>query len=72
MVGPTMTPTPNSAIAVPASSGGNASNSTAWETVISAPPPMPCTMRQKMSAPSECDAPQKNDATVNTTIDPTK
>ena len=65
IVGPTMTPTPNSAMAMPASSGGNASNSTACDTVMSAPPPMPCTMRQKMSVPSECDAPQKNDAAVN-------
>jgi len=39
---------------------------------MSAPPPMPWTMRQKISAPSECDAPQKNDDTVNSAIEPTK
>ena len=67
-----MTPTPKSAMAMPASSGGNASNSTAWDTVMSAPPPIPCTMRQKMRSPSVCDAPQTTVAAVNTRIEPTK
>ena len=37
-----------------------------------APPPIPCTMRQKMSVPSECDAPQKKLAIVKRMIEPTK
>ena len=57
---------------MPASSGGKDSNSTACDTVISAPPPIPCTIRQRMSVVSECAAPQKKLAAVNTMIEPTK
>ena len=72
MVGPTITPRPKSAIAMPASSGGKVSSRTACETVMSAPPPTPCTTRQKMSSPSECAAPQKKLDIVNRMIEPTK
>ncbi len=72
MVGPTITPSPKSAIAVPASLRGNDSNSTACETVISAPPPRPWMIRQKTSADRECEAPQRKLAMVKRMIEPTK
>src|ERR1051326_6155469 len=72
MVGPTMTPTPNIAWPMPTSFGGNASKSVACAVDKSAPPPKPCTTRQKISAPSECAAPQKNEAKTNSAIDPVR
>ena len=71
-VGPTMTPTPKIAIAVPYSSRGNSSYRIACEVESSAPPPTPCTMRQNTSDPSECALPQKNDARTNSAIDAAK
>ena len=67
-----MTPTPKIAIAVPTSSRGNASYRIACAVESSAPPPSPCTTRQNTSASSEWELPQKNDAMVNSAIDPAK
>ena len=67
-----MTPTPKIAIAVPYSDGGNTSYSTAWAVASSAPPPRPCSTRQNTSSTSECELPQKNDAIVNSAIEPAK
>ena len=39
---------------------------------IRAAPPAPCKMRQTISPPRLCDVPQKNEATVNKTIEPTR
>ena len=71
-VGPTMTPMPKKAIPVPTSSRGNASHRMAWEVDMSAPPPIPCTMRQKTSDWRESDRPHRSDATVNRMMEPTK
>ena len=71
-VGPTMTPMPKNAIPVPTSSRGNDSHRMACDVEMSAPPPMPCTMRQSTSSPRLCDVPHRNDATVNRTMEPMK
>ena len=72
IVGPTMTPTPNIACPMPTSRGGNASNSVDCAVESSAPPPRPCTTRQKIRPPNEVADPQKNDAATNTRIDPVR
>src|SRR2546422_625068 len=72
MVGPTLTPTPKIAIAVPYSSRGNSSYRIACEVESSAPPPNPWMIRQNTSAMSECALPQKNDETTKIAIDPPK
>ena len=71
MVGPTITPTPNIAIAVPISSAESLEQRRLrrGEQRTAADP---LNVRQKMSAASERDAPQKNEATTNSTIDPAK
>ena len=69
-VGPTMTPIPKMAMAVPASSRGKTSNRMACAVEISAPPPMPWTMRQNTRLSSVPALPQKYDATVKRTMDP--
>ena len=72
IVGPTMTPTPNIAWPMPTSFGGNASKSVACAVERSAPPPSPCTTRQNTRPPSEPAAPQKNDATTKSAIEPVR
>ena len=67
-----MTPTPNIACPIPTSSGGNASNSVACAVESSAPPPMPCTTRQRMSDESEPAAPHMNDAATKSRIEPVR
>src|SRR5258708_17904610 len=67
-VGPTITPTPKIAIAVPNSSRGNTSYRIACEVESRAPPPNPWMIRQNTSAMRECALPQKNDATTKIAI----
>src|SRR5215510_7542139 len=57
---------------MPTSFGGNASNNVACAVLSSAPPPMPCTTRQKTSPPSDVAAPQKNDDRTNRMIEPVR
>jgi hypothetical protein len=71
-VGPAIIPRPNSPIAIPTSSRGNASNSTACDVAMRAPPPNPWTTRQKISSCSVPDAPQKKDEAVKMRMDVTK
>jgi hypothetical protein len=71
-VGPTMMPTPNIACPMATSLGGKDSHSVACAVESRAPPPRPCTTRQNTSAPSECDAPQKNEASTNSAIEPVR
>src|SRR5215216_6760101 len=72
MVGPTMTPTPNIAWPMPASSGGNDSNSVDWAVDKRAPPPSPWITRQSTSPPNDVAAPHMNDETTNSMIDPVR
>ncbi len=67
-----MTPMPNIAMPVPASSGGNDSYSSDWDVDSRAPPPIPCTTRQKMSMPNDPAAPQKKEASTKSRIEPVK
>jgi hypothetical protein len=65
-----MTPMPKIAIAVARSRKGKTSNRMACAVLISAPPPMPWTTRQKTRPSSERAAPQKNEASVKRMIEP--
>ena len=71
-VEPNSTPTPNIACPTPTSFGGKASNSVDCAVESNAPPPRPCTTRQKISPPSEPAAPQKNEAATNRMIEPVR
>ncbi len=70
-VGPTITPIPKMAPAIPRSSCGKTSNRIACAVEISAPPPIPCAIRAPTSISSEPAWPQRNDAAVNSMIEPT-
>ena len=71
-VGPTMTPTPNIAWPMPTSCGGNASKRVACAVESNAPPPIPWTTRQNTRKPNELAAPQKNEASTKSKIEPVR
>ena len=58
---------PYTPIAIPCSCRGNASRRIACETVISTPPPAPCTMRNSTITGSVRARPQHIEAAVNET-----
>src|SRR5690242_12389783 len=62
--GPTITPMPKMAMAVPYSDFGNSSYRMAWDVESRAPPPMPWMIRQTINSVSECEFPHRNDAMV--------
>ena len=64
MIGPKTTPTPNIAIALPRSSGGNASRRIACDIGTIAPPAKPWRTRMKTSNGSDGAAPEPSDASV--------
>jgi hypothetical protein len=69
-VGPTITLIPKIAWPAARSSNGNTSNRIAWAVEIRAPPPMPWITRPATSISSDDAFPQRNEATVNRTIEP--
>ena len=66
-IGPKMTPTPNSAIALPCSCRGNDSSRIACDIGTMAPPARPCSTRIAISMGSDTAAPEPIDASVNST-----
>ena len=68
MTGPRMgaatMPMPQKPIALPRSSGGNASSSTACDSGCITPPLSPCRMRKTIMKPSEGARPHISDAVV--------
>jgi hypothetical protein len=61
---------PKMAMAVPRSRIGKTSNRMACAVLMSAPPPIPWTTRQTTKASSERAEPQKNEARVNSRMEP--
>ncbi len=64
-IGSAIIPSPQNAIALPRSSTGNASSSTACDNGTRLPPVMPCTTRKKISQPSVGAIPHSRLDTVN-------
>ena len=68
-IGPTMTPTPQIAIAEPCFSGGLISNKTTWDNGTRAAPNTPCRSRAATISSSEFDIPQSTEASVKPLMD---
>ena len=71
-MGATITPIAKAAIAAPRRAGGKLSMRMAWAMGWSAPPPAPWRIRATTSMPRLVAAPQRADATVNTTMQATR
>ncbi len=70
-IGPSITPTPHSAIAVPCWRLGKVSSVIAWESGTSGAPNMPWQVRQRISSGSEEARPHKSVLTVKPITAPT-
>ena len=64
-----MIPSRKIACTRPCCSRGKICRMVAWAVESRAAPPAPCRMRQITSSVSELDVPQKNEATMKTTIE---
>ena len=69
MIGPNMTPIPQTAMARPCRSGGLMSSSTACDIGTSAAPPRPCRPRNSTICGNVCASPHSTEATVKTAIE---
>ena len=67
-MGAIMMPMPHTAIAMPRCRSGKISHMIAWDSGISGPPPMPCSMRAIRSTQRFGASPQRTDAPVNATV----
>src|ERR1700754_1103984 len=72
MVGPTMAPRPNKAVAVPTCSGGHVSNKIDCAVDISPPPAIPWSTRKPISSLRLPELPHKKEAMVNKMIEAKK
>ena len=68
-MGATTMPSPQKPMALPRSSGGKASSSTACDSGCSAPPVMPWMIRKSTSISRLGASPQRNDETVKPATD---